>query len=124
MMPGTHASTWVKLIGPIGRFHYQKNTPLFSDFLWSQTRSINCRQGNILNQSQKKKIVDSWKMYIKYRYVSILNRAPLYRRNRSIFSQTPTLFGENTPLLEVPGPHQSVTKIIPFRRFFFFFVDI
>ena len=47
---------------------------------------------------------------------------PFYQRNMSIFSQTPTLFGKNTPLLEVPGPHQTVTKITPFRCFLY--VDV
>ncbi len=43
---------------------------------------------------------------------------PFCQHNRSIFSQTPTILGENTPLLEVQGPHHAVTKIAPFRCFF------
>ncbi len=39
-------------------------------------------------------------------------------------AQTPTLFGENTPLLEVSGLHQSVIKITPFHLFFFLYVDV
>ncbi len=51
MMPGTHASTWV--IAPIGGFHNPKNPPFSQTFYGLKLGSINCRQGNILKQSQE-----------------------------------------------------------------------
>ena len=49
--------------------------------------------------------------------VVILHGWPFYTRIYGM-SFSYSIFGENTPLkLEVPGPHQSETKIAPFRRF-------
>ncbi len=75
----------LKIYSPYWWISLPKNSPFFSNFLWIQTQSINCRHGNILKQSREN---NRWFMENVYE-ISVCKYSYLhfYWRNRSIFSQ-------------------------------------